>query len=175
MTPDQVIKEAIEKIARTRYDAFLLGALGTFKEAGATDEEAMGLVKHGNALVKKLLANAAKGQVPKGEGLMSRSLGRMMQGDTTSFAVPQVTRDASDAVLKKPGLMDAVRSATPSQNVPGLNKYLPGAQNSLQRQLKTDPELMKLLNTGFGESTYAGHITPERRLAALAARLKARK
>ncbi len=60
MTPDQVIKEAIEKIAKSRHDAFMLGALGTLKEAGATNEEAMGLVKKHLALAKVAALRTAK-------------------------------------------------------------------------------------------------------------------
>lgn len=45
MTPDEVIKEAIEKLEAAQHDAFVLGAYQTFKEAGATDEEAQQFIK----------------------------------------------------------------------------------------------------------------------------------
>lgn len=52
MTPDEVIKEAIEKLEAAQHDAFVLGAYQTLKEAGATDEEAKGLIKKHMALAK---------------------------------------------------------------------------------------------------------------------------
>ena len=60
MNPDQVIKTAIEKIAAARHDAFVLGAFRMFKEAGATDEQAAGLVKKHMALAKVAALKAAK-------------------------------------------------------------------------------------------------------------------
>lgn len=60
MNPDQVIKEAIEKLDIARRDTFILGAFRTFKEAGATDEEAAKLVKKHMALAKVAALKAAK-------------------------------------------------------------------------------------------------------------------
>lgn len=60
MNPDQIIKEAIEKLAAAQHDAFVLGAYRTFKQAGATDEQATGLVKKHMALAKVAALKAAK-------------------------------------------------------------------------------------------------------------------
>ena len=95
MTPDQVIKEAIEKIARTRYDAFLLGALGTFKEAGATDEEAMELVKVGASL-PPALAKAV------GSPLFGTGVGAVA-GGTIGAVAPGRNRKQGDGVFQATG------------------------------------------------------------------------
>lgn len=60
MTPDDVIKEALDKFAAARHDAFVLGAFQTLKQAGATDEEATQLVKKHMALAKVAALKAAK-------------------------------------------------------------------------------------------------------------------
>lgn len=45
MNADDVIKEATEKLAAVRREAFTLGALGVLKDAGIPDGDAVGILK----------------------------------------------------------------------------------------------------------------------------------
>lgn len=81
MTPDQVIKEAIETLAAAQHDAFVLGAYQTLKEAGATDEEATELMKLGTGLARKSKqASAIDRAIPLGKPHTYKELMDILKG-----------------------------------------------------------------------------------------------
>jgi hypothetical protein len=121
MTPDQVVKNATEKLAVAQRDAFTLGALKTLKAAGATDEEAMGIIKRAYAPPVKAIEAGGKGLGKLLEPLAGAGVGAGIGGAAGAMLPAGKNKDGTKSRLRGilAGILAGGAAGAAGQHLPG--------------------------------------------------------